>query len=77
MSKPRQDPCKPGMGGGIWSHRTVIKRIESDGEDSRLDSFFHNLSDAIDIQPHLKWITGVQPAGSHDAEHILAIEYHL
>ena len=53
MSERRQEPCKLGMSEGMITQRGN-HIIESDGEDSRLNSFFHNLSDAIDIQSHLE-----------------------
>ena len=51
--------------------------IVSDGKYSILNSFFHYLSVPIIITPLIASDTGVQRAWSHDAEHVLAIEYHL
>ena len=51
--------------------------IESDGEESGLNSLFHNLSGLINIKPLLASDTGVQQAESHDVEHVLAIECYL
>ena len=48
--------------------------IESDGEDSGLDSSFHYLFGVIDMKPLIAYNTGFGREGIHDAEHVLAIE---
>ena len=58
------------MSGGMITQRGN-QIIESDGEDSKINSFCHNLSGLIDIQPWLEWIIGVRQAGGHDVEFIL------